>query len=56
LPNVTPNFEGSYLIHKNDSTYIGEGNAKEALKIVKENLPKNIQPAVKGTEDTIEKK
>ena len=31
--------------------YLGEGNAEEALKIVKANLPDNVQPARKGTVD-----
>lgn len=28
---------------------LGEGNAEEALRIVKANLPPDIKPAVKGT-------
>lgn len=43
--------ETQFVVTKNKSEYLGEGNAAEALKIVKENLPENIQPARKGTAD-----
>lgn len=40
-----------YVVTKNKTQYIGEGNASEALKIVLDNLPNNIEPARKGTAD-----
>jgi hypothetical protein len=43
--------ESQFLVTKNRSEYLGEGNAEEALKIVKANLPDNVQPARKGTAD-----
>lgn len=43
--------EAHFVVTKNKSEYLGEGNAEEALKIVKVNLPDNIQPARKGTTD-----
>jgi hypothetical protein len=42
-----------YIVTNNKSEYLGEGNAEEALKLVKENLPNNIGPAIKGTADNI---
>lgn len=41
--------ETLFVVTKNKNEYLGEGNAEEALKIVKDNLPDNIEPAVKGT-------
>jgi hypothetical protein len=43
--------ETQFVVTKNKSEYLGEGNAEEALKIVKANLPDNLQPARKGTAD-----
>lgn len=40
-----------YVVTKNKTQYIGQGNALEALKIVLDNLPKEIEPARKGTAD-----
>ncbi len=40
-----------YVVTKNKTQYIGEGNASEALKIVLDNLPKDIKPARKGIAD-----
>jgi hypothetical protein len=40
-----------FVVTKNKSEYLGEGNAEEALRIVKANLPDNVQPARKGTTD-----
>lgn len=66
LPNVTPkqfeNFapikgdqssklEAQFVVTKNRNEFIGEGNAEEALRIVKANLPDNVRPARKGTAD-----
>jgi Family of unknown function (DUF6193) len=45
------NFEAQFVATKNRREYLGEGNAEEALNIVKANLPDNIQPARKGTAD-----
>lgn len=39
----------TYVVTKNKTQYIGQGNAEEALRIVKANLPDNVQPARKGT-------
>lgn len=43
--------ETHFVVTKNKSEYLGEGNAEEALRIVKANLPDNVQPARKGTAD-----
>lgn len=43
--------EMQFVVTKNRSEYLGEGNAEEALQIVKANLPDNVQPARKGTAD-----
>lgn len=43
--------ETQFVVTKNKSEYLGEGNAEEALKIVKENLPENVRTARKGTAD-----
>jgi hypothetical protein len=43
--------ETQFVVTKNKSQYLGEGNAKEALRIVKANLPDNVHPARKGTAD-----
>ena len=43
--------EARFVVTKNKSQYLGEGNAEEALRIVKVNLPDNLQPARKGTAD-----
>lgn len=40
-----------FVVTKNKNEYLGEGNATEALKIVKDNLPDNIKTARKGTAD-----
>lgn len=40
-----------FVVTKNKNKYLGEGNASEALKIVRDNLPDNIKPATKGTAD-----
>ncbi|MBN9296929.1 MAG: hypothetical protein J0I41_07950 [Filimonas sp.] len=42
-----------FIVTKNKTEYIGEGNAEQALKMVKENLPKDIKPAVKGTAEDL---
>lgn len=42
-----------YVVTNHRRKYLGEGNAVEALKIVRANLPRDIKPARKGTaEDT----
>lgn len=40
-----------YVVTKNRTQYIGQGNAEEVLKIVCDNLPEDIAPARKGTAD-----
>lgn len=42
-------FGVQFVVTKNRNEYLGEGNAEEVLKIVKANLPDNIEPARKGT-------
>ncbi|MVO07750.1 hypothetical protein GOQ30_01065 [Flavobacterium sp. TP390] len=41
--------EVQYVVTINGTTYLGEGNAEEALQIVKAHLPKDITAARKGT-------
>lgn len=53
-PTVTPIGNKSFKVNStfeidNDENYLGKGTAIEVLKIVKNNLPYNISPAVKGT-------
>lgn len=43
--------ESQFVVTKNKSEFLGEGSAEQALKIVKANLPDNVQPARKGTAD-----
>ena len=43
--------ERQFIVTVNNEKYLGSGNAVEALKIVKNNLPENIKPARKGTSD-----
>jgi len=43
--------EQQFIVTKNTNEYLGMGNAEQALKIVKNNLPDNIKPAKKGTAD-----
>lgn len=48
-----PYEKGKYEVRRPDESVIGRGNAQEALNLLKENLPKNIEPAVKGTSDDL---
>lgn len=51
-PTVTPIFETElYLVRTSDGNEIGYGSASEVLKIVLDNLPSDIVPAVKGTSE-----
>lgn len=43
--------ETYFVVTNNKNEYLGEGNAEETLRIVKANLPDNLQPARKGTAD-----
>lgn len=43
--------EKQFLVTLNNDEFLGSGNAEEALKIVKDNLPENIKTARKGTAD-----
>jgi hypothetical protein len=43
--------ERIFVVTKNKKEYLGEGNAAEALKLVRNNLAGNIKPAIKGTAD-----
>jgi len=38
-----------FIVTKNKTEYIGEGSANDALRLVKEHLPPNIEKARKGT-------
>jgi len=40
-----------FIVTRNKREFLGEGNAEEALRIVKANLPGNIKEARKGTAD-----
>ncbi|MBF4518890.1 hypothetical protein IRZ71_21245 [Flavobacterium sp. ANB] len=46
--DVNPNNKIQYVVRNDTRDYLGEGNAIEALKIIKDNMPKNIQRARKG--------
>jgi hypothetical protein len=49
-PTVTPILEtDQYLVRASDGNEIGSGSANEALKMVLDNLPNDIEPAIKGT-------
>ena len=52
-PKVIPLIDQKdiYEVRSNYNSYLGIGNAEQVLKIVKENLPRGIRPAVKGTAD-----
>lgn len=53
-PTITPIIETEhYLIRKSNGDEIDSGSASEALKIVLNNLPKDIGPAVKGTSEDL---
>jgi hypothetical protein len=47
----TSQSERQFVVTMNKNKYLGSGNAEDALKIVKENLPDNVKPARKGTAD-----
>ena len=51
--NNSQTLESLFVVTKNKNEYLGEGNAEEALKIVKSNLPFDIKPAIKGTAEDI---
>lgn len=53
LPTVSPKGNGLFVVRNFNNSIIGEGNAVEALHLVKSNLPKNIKPAVKGTAEEL---
>lgn len=55
LPTVSPNLDGSFVVKDFNNNVLGQGNAEEALRLVKNNLPKNIQPAIKGTAEDLNK-
>ena len=42
-----------YEVRSNHNSILGIGNAKQALSLVKQHLPKGIQAAVKGTADDL---
>jgi len=52
-PTVSPTLTGEYIIRLGHDKIIGQGSAIEAIKIVKDNLPKDIKPAIKGTADDL---
>ena len=49
LPVVIPLNEHDFEVRLNNDVVVGRGNASQALKMVKENLPNDIKPAIKGT-------
>ena len=53
-PTVTPIGDQKYEVRGPDNLSLGSGTAEEALKILREHLPSNIKPAVKGTEEDIQ--
>lgn len=48
-----PYENGKYEVRFPEGKSIGKGTAKEVLKMLKENLPEDIKPAVKGTADDL---
>ncbi len=50
-PTVSPVAIAQYLVQDHNGAIIGTGTASEALKMVLENLPDHIGPAVKGTSE-----
>lgn len=48
-----PYENGKYEVRFPEDTTIGKGTAKEALEILKNNLPKDIKPAIKGTSEDL---
>lgn len=49
MENDNPGPGPIFVVMRNSDEYLGEGNAAEALKIVKDHLPDPIAPARKGT-------
>ncbi|WP_109301354.1 DUF6193 family natural product biosynthesis protein [Aquimarina sp. AU474] len=47
--------KGVFEVWSNEYKKIGEGNALEALKYIKDCLPANIQPAISGTGNDLKK-
>jgi Family of unknown function (DUF6193) len=43
--------ETKFVVTKNKNEFLGVGNAEEALRIIKLNLPDDLRPARKGTAD-----
>jgi hypothetical protein len=53
-PTVSPIIEsGQYIVRKNKIDVVGSGSAVDALKMVLDNLPKDIGPAIKGTSEDL---
>lgn len=53
LPIVAPLKNKQFEVRNNEQRLIGCGNAQEALKILKDNLPHDIQAAISGTADDL---
>ena len=53
-PTVVPIGDDKYEVRRADGSPIGSGTAAEALKILRERLPSDIKPAIKGTADDIQ--
>lgn len=49
------NEKNKFEVRSENNAFLGEGTAEQALKLVKENLPKGIKRAVKGTADDVKK-
>jgi hypothetical protein len=52
-PTVSPTLTGEYIVRLGNDKIIGQGSAFEALMMVKDNLPKDIKPAIRGTTDDL---
>ena len=51
--NQNENADQIFVVTRNGKEYLGEGSAEAALKIVRDNLPANIKPAIKGTAEDL---
>ena len=52
-PAVIPVGKNTFQVKLPSNVLVGNGTAAEALRMVKDNLPKGIKPAVKGTSDDL---
>ena len=52
-PIVIPIDENSFEVRMSEDKVVGRGTAAEAIKMVRDNLPLDIKPAVKGTAEDL---